>query len=46
LPPEEDANLELVMIIDSHNYLGNFQKVSKEEAIAWFKQKYEGLVLN
>jgi len=26
--------------------LGNFQKVSREEAINWFKQKYEGLVLN
>jgi len=26
--------------------IGNFQKVSKEEATNWFKQKYEGLVLN
>jgi len=26
--------------------VGNFQKVSKEEATNWFKQKYEGLVLN
>jgi len=26
--------------------IGNFQKVTREEATNWFKQKYEGLVLN
>eukprot|EP00330_Aristerostoma_sp_ATCC50986_P010186 CAMPEP_0114588546 /NCGR_PEP_ID=MMETSP0125-20121206/11220_1 /TAXON_ID=485358 ORGANISM="Aristerostoma sp., Strain ATCC 50986" /NCGR_SAMPLE_ID=MMETSP0125 /ASSEMBLY_ACC=CAM_ASM_000245 /LENGTH=165 /DNA_ID=CAMNT_0001784993 /DNA_START=101 /DNA_END=598 /DNA_ORIENTATION=+ len=26
--------------------MGKYQRVTKEEAIAWYKQKYEGLVLN
>ena len=34
------------MFISHESCLGNFQKVSKEEAIKWYKEKYEGLVLN
>ena len=26
--------------------MGKYQRVTKEEAMAWYKQKYEGLVLN
>ena len=46
---ERESLEELVRFLNEKRTnweIGNFQKVSKEEAINWFKQKYEGLVLN